>query len=657
VNEKVPAGYPALTFRIVFLCTLASSVATDSAAQARAAAPARNVHAAARGKAEAVAPQHDPTSLDVQRVIERVSHYVGRDPERPARLFALDRYYRAGFEAGVFTLAPRGLDQETTEREVSPFRFRLISVSRGGKEFLGDLEPEARSFENRAYFQYTPDITEHYEVLNLGVEQSWEIAKIPGEGDLVLRGEVSGMDLIGTDEAGLLFAPKEGIGLRYGTATVFDSAAKKAPVAVHPAPSEGGIALEIIVPEDFLQDAHWPIVIDPIIKANFPVSTAMGPQENPAIAKSSSNSLIVWEDSRSGSKDIYGARITAGGLILDPQGIPIATKLGTQQDPDVASDGTNFLVVWAEWEAHEIYGARINGGTGGVMDPSGVAIRSPGMTVYDDQFTPAVAWGGPNYLVVWHHIINVLGTSGGQEPGQSVRVSLVSAAASPLSFLTVSSVGSAFLLAPDVASNGTKFLVVWMDDHQDGIAWRTYAAQVSEAGVVLQPQGFPLVGGNIKYPPSSLCHQCDPQAASDGTNYFVVWTDRRISAKGVTDIYGTTVLQNGTVLGADGFPISTAPGNQRKPDIAWDGISRYAVVWSDQRPSTPGIYGTAVSTPFASLSHPNGLFLGTGAFTGTNPSIAVHKILFKSGTLPYWTVTWEKGSVNSSDIYAAVATP
>ena len=81
------------------------------------------------------------------------------------------------------------------------------------------------------------------------------------------------------------------------------------------------------------------------------------------------------------------------GDILDPGGIPIQSGGYT---PAVAFDGTNYLVVYSDGRnALQVWGARVTTG-GTVLDPNGFQISS---TAYSS--TPAIAYGGGKYLVTW----------------------------------------------------------------------------------------------------------------------------------------------------------------------------------------------------------------------------------------------------------------
>lgn len=84
---------------------------------------------------------------------------------------------------------------------------------------------------------------------------------------------------------------------------------------------------------------------------------AAGDQLHVAVAFDGSNYLVVWEDHRSSGSDIYGARVTPAGTVLDPGGIAISAGSGDQINPAAAFDGTNFSSLGAT----EARGAGISG--------------------------------------------------------------------------------------------------------------------------------------------------------------------------------------------------------------------------------------------------------------------------------------------------------
>src|SRR2546423_1417293 len=102
-------------------------------------------------------------------------------------------------------------------------------------------------------------------------------------------------------------------------------------------------------------------------------------QEEPSVAANGNGYFVVWADKRtygSTEYDIYGARVSASGEVLDPGGIPICTDPGRQTSPRVAFDGQKYLVVWeddrestAAFQLYQIYGARLEI-SGQVLDPN-----------------------------------------------------------------------------------------------------------------------------------------------------------------------------------------------------------------------------------------------------------------------------------------------
>jgi hypothetical protein len=343
----------------------------------------------------------------------------------------------------------------------------------------------------------------------------------------------------------------------------------------------------------------------------FPVSTAYSCQDTPDLCFDGTNYLLVWNDCRSRAAtemDIYGARVDTAGSVLDLEGIAISADLGQQAIPAVAFDGDNYLVVWRDFRdrpsGRSVYGARVD--TSGVLlDKSGIKL-SEGTGNVD---VTAIGFDGENYVVAW----------GGNQETSAIRVDPTGRPAGTGQISIAPPPGNKTGAA--LATDGGTFLVAWSDDF--GGSHDVFAARVDGADSVLEPGGMLLsksaesqrapdvaAGGGAylavwqnhrDYPTSisgtivnasGAVHAAAgellvaedyrperPCVASDGSEYMVVWEDKRF---GSGDIFATRVDGQGKALDPEGIHISTAPGEQTEPDIAFDGHN-YMVVWEDDR--------------------------------------------------------------------------
>jgi hypothetical protein len=167
-----------------------------------------------------------------------------------------------------------------------------------------------------------------------------------------------------------------------------------------------------------------------------------------------------------------------------------------------------------------------------------------------------------------------------------------------------------------VAFDGTRYLVVWSNERPMGSERDIYGRFVSTAGV---PQGSDFeiddgAGGDATLAfgasnyfvvwledtaqtevrgrfvtPAGVLQSVFPVNASpdssafpgalsfDGTNFLAVWADE-ISA-GEWDFFAQLVSPAATLVGSP-IPITTAPGMQLLPYVAFDGLN-YLITWTD----------------------------------------------------------------------------
>jgi len=241
-----------------------------------------------------------------------------------------------------------------------------------------------------------------------------------------------------------------------------------------------------------------------------------------AMASDGKSFLVVWDSSMSptGHYDVKGALVDATGKVVK-KGIKISTAAESQSSPAIAFDGKNYLVVWGDRRnktSDDVYGARVS--TSGVsLDGSGFAIA----TGNGNQHTPALAFDGTNYLVVW--------SEGSGANSYNIRGVRVSTAAKVLDTtrITISSAKNS-QHRPSVGFNGKLYLVAWNDDRGSPLWSDVYAARVLPDGTVLDPGGIPI---------STSPHtQTYSSVASDGKDFLVIWQDKKKNGN-FWDIFGT----------------------------------------------------------------------------------------------------------------------
>jgi hypothetical protein len=369
------------------------------------------------------------------------------------------------------------------------------------------------------------------------------------------------------------------------------------------------------------------------------------PELYPVVAFDGDNFFVAgWDYS------ISGTRVTPGGAVLDPAGIPISVAANSQASADMAFDGTNSFVVWfddrMDGEGPGLYGARV-GPDGQILDGTGFPIGNRPPQEYQ-YYRPSVAFDGSNYLVVWT-----------QEDELSVRAALVSRSGVVLDRFELGRTVDVRVLQPQVAFGGGVFLVAWggnevraarvtsagevleptgfvvsargsenidvafgrsqftvVSDAYEGDGGNVYGTLVTPAGVVPDPDGFPISAGEGG--------QTTPQIAWRGDNHLVVWTDDTGGPSPTSDIRGARVSDSGTVIDPAGIAISTSPGDQRNPTVAANGP--FLVTWIDRRRGMgyedADVFAARVDAD-GTVAHPHGFPVATSIGPYFRPGIPV----------------------------------
>jgi hypothetical protein len=245
--------------------------------------------------------------------------------------------------------------------------------------------------------------------------------------------------------------------------------------------------------------------------------------------------LVVWEDTRNGGgADIFGARVTAAGAVLDPSGFIVSAAVDEQREPDIAYTDGGYLVLWSDRRSGifpQIFGARVDT-SGSVLDPTGFALAPTS----NQQTSPAVAPGVTGWFAAW---------TDKRSGDFDIYGSRVSTAGTVLDVPGIPIVAvpgeqgeAALALGPE------DWLCVWSD--RRGSNFDIYGSRVSPGGIVLDPAGIPIS--------TAANGQEEPSVAYDGATWLAAWIDARDSAS--LSVAAARLDIAGTLLDPAGFSIA-----------------------------------------------------------------------------------------------------
>lgn len=313
--------------------------------------------------------------------------------------------------------------------------------------------------------------------------------------------------------------------------------------------------------------------------------------EHPAVAFDGTNFLVVWEDQRATNPDIYAARVTPAGQVLDPDGIPVAVLPGEQQTPSVNFDGTNFLVVW--YDQHTDPGnGRMSGVHAALVSPAGAVLDQDGFLVSSRASrSPVVAHGGASHLVAWILLsTNQVGETVCEIHGARVDPDGTVVDDDPV--LLAGPYPS--MRDPWLAYGADAFLLVWGDDSEQVNPEQTVQ---DVYGMMVDTNGGLTAGPRFAVTTAPGANRAS-RAAFGGTRFLVAWYHNLIEGGSYVQdgVDAARVGADGTLQDADGIDLNTdVEVGQYDPSVTYDG-SNFQVVYRDMRMGCGGaIYMSAVS--------------------------------------------------------------
>jgi hypothetical protein len=257
----------------------------------------------------------------------------------------------------------------------------------------------------------------------------------------------------------------------------------------------------------------------------------------------------------------------------------LSTDLSVPSDsPAVAWNGEDFLVVWNGRRAsgNDLFAARV-GPRGDLVDRS----PRPLITAPGNQRHPSVAWDGDGFLVAWEDDRSGLGRIYGAHVTSTLEV------AEPKGFLITEDQDEQS--APLVTWTGSTFHVVWTESAGGSTGLELYGTIVDPEAGTTTPQGVPLAVG-----PGDQFQSAVAWGPDSG---LLVWSDDRSNGAdpSLTDLYATRIGRDGHRLDPDNLLVTGAAGPQSFPSVAWDG-SRFDLAWLDGREGGTLIYGARIET-------------------------------------------------------------
>ncbi len=464
-------------------------------------------------------------------------------------------------------------------KAAEPVRFTLASVRRGSVDVWTRGEGTAPTVAgDHVSYQHGPQLTEIYDARADGIEQGFVFAERPaGRGDLVVCGAITtDLPLAAVSDDGVRYARAGGGGVTFGAVTGIDANG----ATVRGSIRAGADHVEWVLPAAFVDNACYPIVLDPLIGTAFLIGNgANGNDIHPSVAfdATSARYLVVWNVTlASGDPEMRCQLVGTSGALVGGQ---VFLGYGTLTRQAVANiDGSNrFVVVFATktigaLTSSTVKALAVTASSGAVS--SAVLIDS------------AVAVAG----YIGHAIVG-----GDSRPVSTAQTALVVFAGLAGEIMTrivhVPPTGDPIATAASATNLGLSGgWAASITDHggpslQWLVAWQAGSApgHTIGGGAIGSSAVWCAAPSVLFVPPPGDDVDEPVSATADGANFLVAW---RHTSGGLVDLQARMVTITGTcgsaLLGLGSVNgLSAASYSQSAPALAF-AKDRFVIAWRDQ---------------------------------------------------------------------------
>ena len=304
-----------------------------------------------------------------------------------------------------------------------------------------------------------------------------------------------------------------------------------------------------------------------------PIATLANDAEfsHPGVIFDGTNYLVVFQT----SGEIRGRHIQSNGTPIGSSTGFLLSSGSSNFQPVLAFDGARALAAWAKYDEtdYDIYGAFID-----ELGPDGSEFSIVNEAGGQDE--PTIAFDGLNYLILYRNYATLPEAENGDIYGRRVNINGANLAPSPMPVCTAPH-GQG---APQLAFDGLNYFAVWVDLRNG--KFDLYGSGIDKDGVILDG---PTDTGGVAINTATGITKGFPSLTFDGTNYLVTWASGDPVSTLNSGIFGNRVSTSGVLLDATatalGQALSEPPAAPRQyihPVVHFNSTTGHSVLtWVD----------------------------------------------------------------------------